>query len=204
MSNVHRVLCYNKVLTLSKMLKMKKPLIIPLLIVILLIVVFLFVSVRLSSVIIFIPGVIVTYFVFLNTFYKKAPDPEKILPLYLLAVGIQLLHFTEEYLTGFIVALPGLLGQEAYPMDYWIVFNMVAYFIFILGGIILFKEVKELMVIPLFFILVGVVFNSIAHILLSIYVGGYFSGLFTALIYAAIAPVLVQRVLEVNKNLETN
>ena len=42
----------------------------------------------LTSVWVFIPGVIITYIFYLNTFYKKTPDPERILPLYLLALGI--------------------------------------------------------------------------------------------------------------------
>ena len=56
---------------------------------------------------------------------------------------------------------------------------MVAYFIFILGGIVIFKRIKELMIIPVFFILLGVLLNAVAHILVSIYIGGYFPGLYT-------------------------
>lgn len=145
--------------------------------------------------IVFIPGVIVSYLFYLKTTYKKAPEPDRILPLYLLALGVQLLHFTEEYLTGFTVVLPELLGQEQYPIDDWFVFNMVAYFVFIIGGIILFKKIKELMIIPIFFIIVGVLLNSIGHIFISLYVGAYFSGLYTALIFTVIGPILIKRVL---------
>jgi hypothetical protein len=157
------------------------------------------VSSTLPSVLVFIPGIIITYAVYLNTFYKKAPNPDKILPLYLLSLGIQFIHFTEEYLTDFTIEVPMLLGQEEYPKDYWLAFNMIAYSIFIIGGIILFKQIKELMIIPLFFILVGVILNSIAHITISIYVGGYFSGLYSALIYAVIGPILIKRVLDEGK-----
>jgi hypothetical protein len=178
------------------MMKMNKYIVMPLVIVIVSIAIFIFVSLTLSSVIVFIPGIILTYIVYLITFYKNTPNPQRILPLYLLLLGIQFLHFTEEYLTDFIVEVPKLLGQEAYPLDYWLVFNMMAYFVFIIGGIILFKQIKELMIIPLFFILVGVLLNSIGHILISIYVGEYFSGLYTALIYIIIGPVLMKRVLD--------
>jgi hypothetical protein len=65
-----------------------------------------------------------------------------------------------------------------------------------MGGIILFKRIKELMIIPLFFILAGVLFNSIAHILISMYIGGYFPGLYTVLIYLVLGPILIQRVFE--------
>lgn len=153
------------------------------------------VSSTLTSVLVFIPGVIITFIIYLNTFYKKAPNPDSILPLYLLALGIQFIHFTEEYLTDFNVEIAGIIGQEAYPVDYWLTFNMVAYFFFIIGGIFLFRKIKELMIIPLFFIVVGVVLNAVGHISLSIYVGGYFSGLYSALIYVIIGPILIKRIL---------
>jgi len=181
------------------MAKLNKHILIPLAITIIAIAIFWIVSSTLNVVLIFIPGVIVTYWLYLNTFFKKTPNPERILPLYLLALGIQFIHFTEEYLTDFTVVAPHLLGREEYPLDYWVVFNMVAYFFFIIGGIILFKRLKALMIIPLFFILVGVLLNSIGHILISIYVGGYFSGLYTALIYVFIGPILVKRILDETK-----
>jgi hypothetical protein len=183
---------------------MKKSLIIPLIIGIIAIAIFWFVASTLTSVIVFIPGVILTYILYLNTFFKKIPSPDKILPLYLLLLGVQFIHFTEEYLTDFTIEVPKLLSQPEYPMDYWVVFNMMAYFVFIIGGIILFKKIKELMMIPLFFILVGVLLNSIGHIMIAIYVGGYFSGLYSALIYIVIGPILIKRVFDETKILKTN
>ncbi len=123
------------------------------------------------------------------------PSPDRILPLYLLALSIQMLHFTEEYLTSLVTALPGLFGQDPYPEDYWLVFNMSAYSFFLLGGIVLYKRIKELAIIPLFFILVGVVFNSIAHIGLAFYTNAYFPGLYTALFYVLLAPPLLKLIL---------
>ena len=97
-------------------------------------------------------------------------------------------------MANFTTAMPALFEQEPYPTDYWLVFNMVAYFIFILGGIALYKERKEYAIIPLFFILVGVLLNGIAHIGLSIYSGGYFPGMITAVLYLVIGPVLMKRI----------
>jgi hypothetical protein len=51
------------------------------------------------------------------------------------------------------------------------------------------------MIIPLFFIIVGVLLNAIGHIMASIYVGGYFSGLYTALLYVVIGPIMMNRIL---------
>jgi hypothetical protein len=153
-----------------------------------------FVAFTLSSVVLFLPGVIVTFFVYLGTFYRKMPGPRRILPIYLLLLGLQFLHFTEEYLTDFVTAVPALLGQEPYPVDYWITFNMVAYFLFALGGIAIFRDWKEHMIVPLFFIVVGVLFNAAGHILLTLYTGGYFPGLFTAILYAYLGPVILRRI----------
>jgi hypothetical protein len=140
------------------------------------------------------------YFLF---FSRRTPTPEKTLTFYLLLLGIQFLHFTEEYLANFETVVPAFLGQEAYSQDYWVVFNMVAYFIFILGGIIIYKRMNEYMIIPLFFILVGVLLNSIVHILVSIYTGGYFPGLYTAIVYAILGPIFVRRVFADMQKIDT-
>ena len=153
-----------------------------------------FVSKTISAVLLFIPAVILTYLFYIFTAYKNTPEPNEILPIYLFAVGIQMLHFAEEYIMGFCVAMPELVGQSAYPLGYWVVFNMVAYFIFLLGGIVLFKRIKRLMIIPLFFILTGVVLNGIAHVLISIYLGSYFPGLYTAILYLLIAPMIIGKI----------
>ncbi len=178
---------------------MNKDISIPVLICIVSIGAFSWVALTISTVWIFVLAVVVTYFLYINTLYREMPEPERILPIYLFALGIQMLHFAEEYLTDFVIELPAILGQEPYPLDYWLSFNMVAYFIFLLGGIVLFKKLRAYAVIPLFFILVGVLFNSVAHLGLAIYSGGYFSGLFTALIYFLIAPTLIKRTFKIQE-----
>ncbi|MBT8268744.1 MAG: HXXEE domain-containing protein [Flavobacteriaceae bacterium] len=151
------------------------------------------VSAEISSVLVFIPGVLVSLIVYLFTFEKNIPKPKRILPLYLFALGMQFLHFTEEYLTGFHIKLPALFNQPPYDLDVWTTFNMVAYFIFILGGIALFKNLKEFTIIVIFFILFGIMFNGIVHVLTSLYIGDYFPGLYTALTYLVIGPILIKR-----------
>lgn len=160
------------------------------------IVVFWWVASTMNIVFLFIPGTIISYFIYLKTFYKDTPDPKDILPIYLFALGVQLLHFGEEYIINFTLEMPKLINREAYSSGYWVAFNMVAYFIFLLGGIALFKQIKGLLIIPAFFIVVGVIFNSIAHIAISIYTGGYFPGLYTGLIYILMIPVLVKKLMK--------
>lgn len=51
------------------------------------------------------------------------------------------------------------------------------------------------MIIPIFFVLAGVVLNGVGHVLISIYVDGYFPGLYTALIYFILWPLLLRKFL---------
>ena len=168
---------------------------IPLFICLLAVGVFSWVGLVMNSVWIFIPVALITFLVYLATFHKKMPLPEKILPLYLIALGVQMLHFAEEYLNGFVVEFPQVFSQEAYPEAYWVVFNMAAYAFFLVGGIVLFKQIKELSVIPLFFILVGVILNPLAHLALTVYNGAYFPGVYTSIIYLFLAPFIIKAIL---------
>ncbi len=174
--------------------KINTTLLVPLVIGIIAIITFILVSLTLPSVLIFIPAVGVSFIIYLSRFYKSFPAPHKTVPFYLLLLSIQFLQFAELYETGFNEKLPALLGQATYPIKYWVTFNMISFFVFILGGIILYKQIKELLIIPIFFILAVVILNSIAHLLLSIYVGGYFPGLITAFIYLMITPIFLYSV----------
>lgn len=156
------------------------------------IILFWYSSRTITSVIIFIPGVIISYIFCLGYLKNRTTTADKLLPWYLFAMAIQLIHFLEEYKTGFIEKLPALVDQVPYPLDDWIALNMIAYAVFVLGGIVLHRRIHALLIIPVFFILIGVVFNGIAHVLLSLYVGGYFPGLITALIYIVLGPYLVR------------
>lgn len=147
-------------------------------------------------VLVFIPVLLISLFLYFKKWYKSPPNPKRILPLYLAALAIQMLHFTEEYITNFPIVIPKLFGQNAYPINNWVIFNMVAYSLFILGGIALYKERNEYLIIPLFFIMAGVFFNAFAHVLTSLYVGQYFSGLYTALLYIFIIPMFINIVFE--------
>lgn len=178
---------------------MKKEVLIPVLIGMVMILVLIWVSWTMPVVLVFIPGVLVTFLFYKKTYFRHTPGPQGILPLYLLALGIQFIHFTEEYVSGFTVEIPKLWGQAEYPVDYWVAFNMFAYFIFIVGGIILFEKKKEYMIIPLFFIVVGVIFNTVVHILTAIYVGGYFPGLYSVLLYLIVGPLLVSKIIKETK-----
>ena len=154
--------------------------------------IFVWIGSIISAVYLFVPAAVITFLIYLRFFYQRMPKPRKILPLYLGALSIQMLHFAEEYLTDFVVEFPKLLGQEPYPVDYWLVFNMAAYAFFIIGGVVLHKKIREFAVVPIFFILVGVFLNPIAHLGLTLYKGSYFPGLYTGIIYFFLIPFFIR------------
>ncbi len=154
----------------------------------------------LSLILTFVPGVILALLFYFLTVYKKQPNPDKILPIYLFALGIQFLHFAEEYVTGFNHKFPALFNGSAYPINTFVIFNMCAYFMFILGAIMLYKKIKPPMIIPLFFVMYGIVGNAISHVIFCIVVGDYFPGVYTALIYWIIGPIIIKRIWEETRN----
>lgn len=103
-----------------------------------------------------------------------------------------MLHFAEEYVTGFYQAFPVLFGGQAYSVNTFVVFNMCAYCLFLIGGIILHQQKRALMMMPLFFISYGVLGNAISHLAFSLMVQGYFPGLYTSFAYWVLAPLLIK------------
>ena len=141
----------------------------------------------------FVPGVALAYALYRLTCERGLPPPERILPLYLVSLAWQFIHFCEEYLTQFHERFPGLWGAPAYPRDLFVVFNMGAYALFCLGGLILLKRRTALAMIPLFFIAYGVVGNALGHAAFCIAAGGYFPGAWTSLAYWVLGPLLLAR-----------
>jgi hypothetical protein len=58
---------------------------------------------------------IVAYFVLLLTTYRDPVDGRKILPLYLVAIGMQFIHQTEEYVADFPDDFSALTGSHLLP-----------------------------------------------------------------------------------------
>jgi len=173
---------------------MNKNAIIPVIIALTMITGFSYFSSGLTLIVTFVPGVILALFFYFLTFYKKFPKPKRIIPLYLLALGIQLLHFTEEFLMGFNHRFPALFSSPEYSIELFVAFNMFAYFLFLMGAIFIQKEIKPPIIIPLFFVVYGTIGNAIAHLIFSIISGGYFPGLYTSLLDWIIGPILIYRI----------
>lgn len=147
-----------------------------------------------TLIITFVPGVLAALLFYFLTFYKKQAEPQNILPLYLLALGVQFIHFAEEFVGGFNHKFPALFNSPEYPINLFVLFNMFAYCAFLMGGIMIYKKKTTMMIVPLFFVVYGTIGNAIAHVIFAIMVNGYFPGLYTALVYWIIGPVLIHRI----------
>ena len=111
---------------------------------------------------------------------------------YFIALAVQCIHFIEEYIGAIYIKLPELFDLPPIGKDEFVIFNLGAYAIFILGGIAVFRNYHRLMVIPIFFVLLGVMANGIIHVLLALWTTSYFPGLYTALIYLILGPYLIR------------
>lgn len=146
---------------------------------------------------IFITGILVTLLFYYGVVHgSHSRDPHKLLPLYLIALSVQFLHFLEEYHGRLYEKLPLLFDFPPIDRDAFISFNLVAYSIFILGAIAIYLKKKEFMLIPLFFILFGTLANAVLHCLISLWQGSYFPGLYTAFIYLVLGPMMIRILLQ--------
>ncbi len=120
---------------------------------------------------------------------------EKILPLYLAGIALQMLHLGEEYLTGFQTALPALVGEE-WSDSQFLIFNFIWLFIFTSAAIGVFQKFTTAYLIVFFYAIMGGIVNGIAHPLLSIFQGNYFPGTFTALPALVVGYLLLRLLLK--------
>lgn len=142
----------------------------------------------------FIPVMIAAFICYVRTIAQEMPDAERFLPYYLLALAVQLIHFAEEYTFGFQVRIVDVLpAMPPFDQTTFVVFNMVAYAIFLLGGIGVFYKVRSSMLIVWFFSIVFLA-NSVWHLLLAVWVGGYFPGLYTSIPGWLFGPLLLNRI----------
>ena len=145
----------------------------------------------------FVPAMIVALCCYFRTSYRQMPKPHRVLPVYLIALAIQFLHFTEEYVYGFHYRVTELMeGMPPFNANMFVAFNMIAYCLFLLAGVGMYKGLKFPMIIVWFFTCAATIGNGVLHPLLALRVGGYFPGLFTSLAYLIVGPMLFLRLWE--------
>ena len=141
----------------------------------------------------FVPVMVIALVCYLRTSYREMPEAGRVLPVYLLALAIQFVHFTEEYIYGFQFRVTEIMaGMPPIDVNVFVAFNMIAYSLFLLAGLGMYKGLKFPMIIVWFFS-ICVLGNSIWHLLLTLKVGGYFPGLYTSLPGWVLGPILLRR-----------
>jgi hypothetical protein len=122
-------------------------------------------------------GLVVSYGVWIAARWNN--DAAAVLPIYLLAIAVQCVHFTEEYVTGFQHRFPELFGIH-WSDARFVTFNMLWLAAFVLAGLGVYRQVPLAYLGVLFLALIGGVGNGASHLILSVMNRGYFPGLITA------------------------
>jgi hypothetical protein len=122
-------------------------------------------------------GLVVAYGVWAAARWKD--DPAAVLSVYLLAIVVQCLHFTEEYITGFQHQFPKLFGGD-WSEARFVTFNMLWLAAFVLAGLGVYRRIQLAYLVVFFLALIGGVGNGISHLVLSATYRRYFPGLITA------------------------
>jgi Protein of unknown function with HXXEE motif len=135
-------------------------------------------------------GLVVSFGVWIAAPWKN--DAAAVLPIYLLAIVVQCLHFTEEYVTGFQHQFPKLFARD-WSDARFVAFNMLWLAAFVLAGLGVYRRVHLAYLVVIFLALIGGVGNGLSHLMLSAMNRGYFPGLVTAPICLLLGILLLRR-----------
>ncbi len=135
---------------------------------------------------------IVAYLVWLLTTYKQPTDASQVLPFYLVAVGAQLIHETEEYLAGFPSQFSTLFHLPVFTEQFFVItFLLVFSVIWVLTGVGLIYKNPIANFLVWFFVIGPGLVNGIAHFVFPFLAHRfYFPGIITVLL-PTIASILV-------------
>lgn len=154
----------------------------------------------LSLIVTFDFGMLIALFMYFKFTRKTEGNYSSVVPIYFLSLGVQFLHFAEEFVTGFNVRWPvEIFSAAPYDVNSFILVNMISYFFFCIAGIAMLKNIKFPILIAWFFIIMGVCIQAIQHTVYSIMVGGYFPGLYTSLVCYILGPILIVKMMRASK-----
>ncbi|SCL52516.1 hypothetical protein [Micromonospora chersina] len=143
----------------------------------------------------FIPAMVLAYLAHLATTNRRAPDPAKVLPIYLLAFAWQFVHFAEEFTAGFNRRWPTeVFGADPMSLTMFVWINMISYAAFAVGGIAIYRGWRVPLLITWFFAVMGAMGNAVGHLVYDAVSGDLgFPGFYTSLGYWVIGPILIRR-----------
>lgn len=143
----------------------------------------------------FIPAMVIALGLHLASTARRAPDPARVLPIYLVAFAWQFLHFAEEFTGGFWIRWP-LDVFGAFPMDltFFVWGNMASYAAFAMGALAIYRGWRIPLLIAWFFAIMGTIGDGIGHVVYAIVTADpLFPGTITGIGYLVIGPILVAR-----------
>lgn len=109
-----------------------------------------------------------------------------------IATAVQSAHFAEEWVTGFHVRFPALLGLDPMPLSFFVPFNLAWIAIWIVS-IPFLRLGRRAAFFAAWFIAISGMLNGVAHPMMAIASGGYFPGLITSPVIGIAAVILWQR-----------
>jgi hypothetical protein len=137
-----------------------------------------------APVIIISGSAIIAYVTWLLTTYKQPADASKVLPFYLMAVGAQLIHETEEYLAGFPSQFSTLFHLPVFTEHFFVItFLLIFSIIWVLAGVGLIYKNPVANFLAWFFVIGPGLVNGIAHFVFPFLAHRlYFPGIITVLL----------------------
>ena len=150
----------------------------------------------------FLPSLFAGWAIFAWMYFRKKalPGGAVFIPLYLVGIAWQFIHFNEEFSTGFARMFPILYGLPPFSNDRFVSINMISYFLFTVSALLVFvKQLRFLMVPVLFFIMAGALGNAVWHSWWVIWLQGYFPGFVSALVYWVIGFILLNSLIKDRK-----
>jgi hypothetical protein len=112
--------------------------------------------------------------------FKSDPQTQRRLTsLVLIGISLQCFHFIEESVTHFNRRFPQQLGLSAWSTEFFVSFNLLWILIWVLSAIGLRRNFRPAF-FPIWFFIIAMIANGVAHPLLAVAVGGYFPGLWTS------------------------
>lgn len=143
----------------------------------------------------FIPAMVIACVLHLLSTARAAPDPERVLPVYLIALAWQFVHFAEEFTGEFWVRWPeDVFGADAMSLNFFVWGNMCSYAAFTIGALALYRGWRIPLLIVWFFAIMGIMGNAIGHPIYALISGDItFPGMFTSLVYWILGPILISR-----------
>jgi hypothetical protein len=140
---------------------------------------------------------IVAYIIWLLTTYRQPADASKVLPLYLVAVGAQLVHETEEYLAGFPSQFSTLFHIPVFTEQFFVITFLLVFSIIWVGaaiGLIYKNPIANFL--AWFFVIGPGLVNGIAHFVFPFLTHRlYFPGIITVLLPTTASILVIRQLL---------